>query len=102
MLSDHSISIAGRVFSISNHDLIVAGMGVIIGLLFWAVLHFHRKRIVVLQRSVGVDQIVLELARIADALERIANQPAPRMTEPAVRREKGGDPPHVSFSMLGR
>ncbi len=102
MLSDHSFSIAGRVFSISNHDLTVAGVGVIIGLLFWAVLHFHRKRVVVLQRSVGINQIVLELARIADALERIANQPAPRATETAAPRERGGNPPHVSYSMLGR
>src|SRR6266404_5484408 len=51
-------------------------VSVVTGLLFWTALYFSRKRIVVLKRSSGTDQITFELSRIADALERLANNTA--------------------------
>ncbi len=78
MLSDHLITIAGRSITITSHDMIMTGVSLVIGLVFWAALYFSRKRIVVLKRSSGTDQLTFELSRIADALERIANRPADR------------------------
>lgn len=54
----------------------------------WTALYFSRKRVVILQHSSGTDQITFELARIADALERIANQPADRAIAAAARRQQ--------------
>jgi len=65
----------------------MAVVSVVFGLLFWAALYFSRKRIVVLKRSHGTDQVTLQLSRIADALERIANHPADRAIAAASRRQ---------------
>jgi hypothetical protein len=70
----------------------MAGVSVAMGLLFWAALYFSRKRIVVLKRSNGTDQVALELSRIADALERIANHPADRAIAAATRRQLQAQP----------
>jgi hypothetical protein len=108
LFSDHVISIAGRSIAITSHDVFMAGVSVVIGLLFWAALYFSRKRIVVLKRSNGTDQVTFELARIADALERIANQPADRAIAAATRRQLQAQPPPqresrgVAYSMFGR
>ena len=74
MLSDHAITIAGRSFPITSHDMFMAGVLLAIGLLLWISIYFSRKRIVVLKMSSGTDQITIELSRIADALDRIANR----------------------------
>lgn len=87
MFSDHVITIAGRSITISSHDAFMAVVSVVFGLLFWAALYFSRKRIVVLKRSHGTDQVTLQLSRIADALERIANHPADRAIAAASRRQ---------------
>ena len=108
MFSDHVITIAGRSITITSHDALMAGISVVIGLLFWAALYFSRKRIVVLKRSNGTDQVTFELARIADALERIANRPADRAIAAASRRQLQTQPPlqreshGVAYSMFGR
>jgi hypothetical protein len=91
-------------------------VSLVIGVLFWAALYFSRKRIVVVKRSSGTDQLTFELSRIADALDRLASQSADRAIATATRRQafaRGGGqaqvspPPQresqgVAYSMFGR
>jgi len=65
----------------------MAGVSLVMGLLFWTAVSFSRRRIVVLKRSSGTEQVAFELSRIADALERIANRPADRAIAAATRRQ---------------
>ena len=108
MLSDHVITVAGRSMTITNHDMFTAGVFVVIGLTFLAAAYFGRQRIVVLKRSNGTDQVAFELARIADALEGIANRPADRAIAAATRRQIQAPPPPqresqgIAYSMFGR
>jgi len=108
LFSDHVIRIAGRSITITSHDAFMVGVFVMIGLLFWAAIYFSRKRIVVLKRSNGTDQVAFELSRIADALERIANHPADRAIAAATRRQLQAQPPPQrespgrAYSMFGR
>jgi hypothetical protein len=109
LFSDHLITIAGRSITITSHDMLMMFVSVVTGLLFWAALYFSRKRVVVLKRSSGTDQVTLELSRIANALERIANRPADdaiavasrrrqqQMQPPPQRESKG-----VAYSVFGR
>ena len=95
MFSDQLITIAGRNIIITSHDMLMIFVSVVTGLLFWALLYFSRKRIVLLKRSSGTDQVAFELSRIADALERIANRPAEDSTAAAFRRQLQMQPaPH--------
>ena len=107
MLADQVITIAGRSITITSHDILLTGVSFVIGLVFWTALYFSRKRIVVLKRSSGTDQVSFELSRIADALERIANRPADRaiaaasrlpQMRPVPQRESQG----IVNSMFGR
>jgi hypothetical protein len=108
LFSDHMITIAGRSITITSHDVFMTGVSIVIGLVFWAALYFSRKQIVVLKRSNGTDQVALELSRIADALERIANRPADRAIASAMRRQAQAQPPPqresqgIAYSMFGR
>ena len=108
MFSDHLITIAGRSITITSHDLIMILVSVATGLLFWTALYFSRKRVVVLKRSSGTDQVTFELSRIADALERIANRPADEAIAAASQRQQQTQPPPrrnspgISYSMFGR
>ena len=107
LLSDHVITIAGRSFPITSHDMFTAGVLLAIGLLLWIALYFSRKRIVLLETSRGTDQITIELSRIADALERIANRRADRAIASATRDSHTQPPPQteshgVAYSMFGR
>lgn len=108
MLSDHLITIAGHSFTITSHDVLMICISLATGLLFWTALYFSRKRIVVLKRSPGVEQLTFELCRIADALERIANRPADEAISAASRRHQQtqASPPRDSkgnsYSMIGR
>lgn len=109
MFSDHLITIAGKSITITSHDLIMMLVSVVTGLLFWTALYFSRKRVVVLKRSTGTDQVTFELVRIADALERIANRPADEAIAAASRRLQQAQPPPpqrnskgISYSMFGR
>ena len=105
---DHVITIAGRSLTITSHDAFMTGVSVVIGLVSWAAFYFSRKQIVVLKRSNGTDQVAFELARIADALERIANRPADRAIAAATRRQFQAPPPPqresqgIAYSMFGR
>lgn len=109
MFSDHVITLAGRTITITSHDIFMTIVSLVIGLVFWTALYFSRKRLVVLKRSVTTDELILELSRIAGALERIANQPADRAIEEATRRQQLMQPPPppskskgISLSMFGR
>jgi hypothetical protein len=108
LISDHIITIAGRSVTITSHDVFMAGVSLLIGLLFWIALYFSRKRVVVLKRSSALDQVTFELSRIADALDRIANHPAERAIAAASRRQlQTPAPPQresqgVTYSMFGR
>ena len=108
MFSDHLITIAGRSITITSHDLIMMLVSLATGLLFWTALYFSRKRVIVLKRSSGTDQVTFELSRIADALERIANRPADDAIAAASRRQQQTQPPPrrdspgISYSMFGR
>jgi len=108
LFSDHLITIAGRSITITSHDMLMMLVSVVTGLLFWTALYFSRKRIVVLRRSSGTDQVTVELSRIADALERIANRPADDAIAAASRRQQQMLPPRqreskdVAYSMFGR
>lgn len=108
MFSDHVITIAGRSITITSHDMLMMFVSVATGLLFWTALYFSRKRVVVLKRSSGTDQVSFDLSRIADALERIANRPAEDAIAAASRRQQELQPPPqreskgVSYSMFGR
>ena len=108
MFSDHLITIAGRSITITSHDILMMLLSVATGLLFWTALYFSRKRIIVLKRSSGTDQVTVELIRIADALERIANRPADDAIAAASRRQQQTQPPPqrespgISYSMFGR
>jgi hypothetical protein len=108
LFSDHVITIAGRSITITSHDMLMMLVSVVTGLLFWTALYFSRKRIVVLKRSTGPDQVTFELSRIADALERIANRPAEAAIAAASRRQQQIQPPPqreskgIAYSMFGR
>jgi hypothetical protein len=92
MLSDRTISFAGRSFTLTSHELLLIGGAILVCLLLWSALHFSRKHVVILRRSSGTDQITFELSRIADALERIANHPADRVIESAAQPSQQSEP----------
>jgi hypothetical protein len=108
LFSDHVINIAGRSIAITSHDMLMMFVSVATGLLFLTAFYFSRKRVVVLKRSSGTDQVTFELSRIADALERLANRPADdaiaaasarlQQEQPPLQRESKG----VAYSMFGR
>jgi hypothetical protein len=109
MFSDHILTFAGRSVTITSHDLLMVVFSLVSGLLFWALVYFSRKRIVVVKRSSGTDQLTYELSRIADALERIANRPADRIIAKAMRGQRDVRPAPlqrestgVLHSMFGR
>jgi hypothetical protein len=112
LLSDHIITIFGRSITITAHDMFLAGLSILIGAFFWVAMYFARRRVVVLKHSSAVDQISLELARIANSLERIANRPADRIIAAATRRRQSPEPQPlpplqreskgISYSIFGR
>jgi hypothetical protein len=71
MLSDSSLSIAGH--TISSLELLIAGALLLCAAAF--LLAVSRRNRVTLQRSAVSDEIAILLGRIADAAERMADQP---------------------------
>jgi hypothetical protein len=108
LLTDQVITIADRSITITSHDIFLTGVSLVIGMVFWTALYFSRKRVVVLKRSSGTDQVAFELSRIADALERIANRPVDRAIAAATRRQLQTQPAPqrnsqgVGYSMFRR
>jgi hypothetical protein len=108
LLSDYVITLAGKSITITGHDVIMTGVSIVVGLVFWTALYFSRKRIVVLKGSQSTDQLTFELSRIADALVRIANRPADSLIAEATRFQQQMQPPAqreshgIPYSMFGR
>lgn len=111
MFSDHVISLGARSFTVTGHDILMTIVSLVISIIFFLALYFSRKRIVVLKRSRVSDDLIIELSRIADALDRLANQRADRTIAAASRRQALAQPPPppqpperrgVSYSMFGR
>src|SRR5712691_531429 len=103
LLSDHVFSFFGRTITITSHEQFLAILVLVVAATAWAVQQFRRRRSVVVQRSAVSDQVVNELSRIADALERIANHPADQLIAAASNRQTeestGG---RIPLSMFGR
>ncbi len=103
MLSDHVFQFFGRTITITSHEQFLAILVLAVAATAWAVQQFRRRRTVVVQRSAVSDQVVYELSRIADALDRIANRPADQVIAAASNRETeestGG---RIPLSMFGR
>lgn len=100
MLSDHVFSFFGRTITITRYEQFIA-IGVVIAVATaWAVLQFRRSRVVVLHRSAVSDQLLYELSRIADALDRVANRPADQAIAAAnLRAEESRT---IPLSMFGK
>ena len=118
MPSDTVFSVGGHTIHFSSLYLLLAGMllltvaGFLLGL--------SRGRRMVLQRSVRTEELVAQLGRVADSLERIGNQPAyrliaeasrevvsPPVSQPAQMLEPAAEPPSrepfsIPYSMFGR
>jgi hypothetical protein len=93
MLSDRIISFFSRYITVTRHDLFLIAIAILVCMAFWSALYFSRKRVIVLRRSSGTDQLTSELSRIADALERIASQPADRVIAAVRRQQRLSAPP---------
>src|SRR3989449_8746294 len=76
LLSDHVFHFFGRTITITGYEQFLAILVLVIAATAWAVQQFRRRRSVVVQKSAVSDQLVYELSRIADALDRIADRPA--------------------------
>jgi hypothetical protein len=92
MTSDYAITVANHTIELTYHDAVVIGLGILIALAFWAVLHFSRRRVIHIEHSDATNQIMLELSRIAVALQDIANRPADQIIASATRREIEPEP----------
>jgi hypothetical protein len=101
LLSDHVISIFGRTITITSREELLVIVVIAVLATAWAVRLFLRRRTVAVQRSAVSDQMINELSRIADALERISNRPADEAIAAASRRltEKS---PGNPLSIFGR
>jgi len=67
----------------------------------WVVQQFRRRRVVSLQRSPVSDQLVYELSRIADALDRISYRSADQSVAAANYKSEESSR-GIPFSMFGR
>ncbi len=102
MLSDHVFHFFGRTISITGYEQFLAIVVFFIAATAWAIQQFRRKRSVVLQRSAVSDQLVYELSRIADALDRIANRPVDQMISSVSSRQPEESTGRIPYSMFGR
>ncbi len=100
LLSDHVFSFFGRTFTITGREELLMIVVLAVAATAWAVQQFRRRRSIVVQRSAVTDEMLYELARIADALERIANRPADEVIAAANKRveQSRGTP----LSIFGR
>jgi hypothetical protein len=101
LLSDHVFSFFGRTITITSREQFIILVLGIIAATAWVVQQFRRRRVVALQRSAVSDQLCMELARIADALERISYRPADETIAAASRRAEPSSRA-IPLSMFGR
>lgn len=102
MLSDHVFHFFGRTITLTGNEQFVAIVVLAIVATAWAIQQFRRRRVVVLHRSATTDQLVYELSRIADALDRIANRPVDQMIATASNRQPEESTGRIPYSMFGR
>jgi hypothetical protein len=100
VLSDYPVHLFGRTITITGHEQFLALVFIIVAATTWCVLQFRRRRAVIVQRSVVSDQVVYELSRIADALDRIASRPLDQVIPTPGYKEE--EPRTMPFSMFGR
>jgi len=79
LLSDHVFSFFGRTLTITSKEQLIALAVIIVAATAWIAVQFRRRRVVAVHRSAVTDQLIFELSRIADALDRIANRPADQL-----------------------
>jgi len=102
LLSDHVFHFFGRTITLTGNEQFVAIVVLAIVATAWAIQQFRRRRVVVLHRSAMTDQLVYELSRIADALDRIANRPVDQMIASASNRQPEESTGRIPYSMFGR
>jgi hypothetical protein len=102
LLSDHIYHLFGRAITITSHEQLLAIILLAVAATAWAVQQFRRRRAVVLQRSAVSDQMLYELARIADALDRISNRPVDRYIAASNNEENESTGGRIPLSMFGR
>ena len=102
MLSDYPFHFFGRTITITGHEQFLALVFVAVAATTWVVLQFRRRQMVVLQRSAVSDQVVYELSRIADALDRLAGRSMDQTISAPTGSFKEDEPRTMPFSMFGR
>jgi hypothetical protein len=102
LLSDHVFHFFGRTITITGREEFLAIMVLVVAATAWAVQQFRRRRAVVLQRSAVSDQLVYELSRIADALDRISNRPVDQYIAAPNRETDESTGGRIPLSMFGR
>ena len=102
MLSDYVFHFFGRTITITGHEQFLALVFLAVAVSTWVILQSGRRRAVVLQRSAVSDQMVYELSRIADALDRLATRPMDQTISASTGSFKEDEPRTMPFSMFGR
>lgn len=106
MLSDYPFHLFGRTINITGQEQFLALVFVLVAVATWGILQFRRRRAVVLQRSAVTDQMVYEMSRIADALDRLATRPTDQTFHQPIATAastfKEDEPRTMPFSMFGR
>lgn len=106
MLSDYPLHLFGRTINITAQEQFLALVFILVAAATWGVLQFRPRRAVVLQRSAVTDQMVYEMSRIADALDRLASRPIDQTFQQAIPTMastfKEDEPRTMPFSMFGR
>ena len=93
--------------NVTAFQLLIAG-GLLLGVAAF-LLALSRERRVAMKRSVVTDELTVHTGRIAEALERIANQANERAHLAASRKREQTEPEraseeahHIAYSMFGR
>ena len=106
VLSDYPFHFFGRTITITGHEQFLALLFLVVVAMTWGVLQLRRRRVVVLQRSAVSDQLVYELSRIADALDRLSNGSLDQSMQQTIPAATSGfkeeEPRSMPFSMFGR
>src|SRR5215472_1387894 len=105
VLSDYPLHLFGRTINITGQEQFLAVVFILVAAATWGVLQLRRRRAVVLQRSAVTDQMVYELSRIADSLDRLATRPMDQtfhQNVPLNSSFREDEPRTMPFSMFGR
>ena len=100
MLSEHIFHIFGRTITITTQEQFIAVAILAVIFTAWIVQQFRRRRVVIVHRSAVSDQLLYELSRVADSLERIANRPADQVI--AAANLKTEENRAIPYSIFGR